>query len=387
MSELPSVALTQQFLRLREEYDSQRLVVKPKNRFGDRIPNGGSCPIVPDQCGRRHRMESSMTSTATRTLIHGLHDEARVPLDLGEHARRVRRAAVTLLVAAAAFLSVPEADAQETSLNTTCPTNVRAEAGARLATLGWSCDDAEVTGYEYRVKSPGEGWTGWLDAGGADASSFSVSGLAAGVEYTFQMRARGVKDVVTVETSRARRQFVTTMSPGPYARSLRQTSNKVIAMPFKTGAARHGYLITGARVKFQDFRRDADTSNDASNDTATTVVKLRTNNDDGSPQDTSDDEPGNQVLATFTLLGDGPMIDMREFRLPGGRELSPNTIYWLTVNEGVHCRAPQQDPTRCDRAYVSKALPGDKHSRYGWGAALLRRRPKGLCASGTARAT
>ncbi len=72
------------------------------------------------------------------------------------------------------------------------PSNLRAEAGVREATLSW--DDPEnqsIESYQYRQKRPDGVWGSWVDIDASDASTTShkVASLDTGVRYWFQVRA------------------------------------------------------------------------------------------------------------------------------------------------------------------------------------------------------
>ena len=73
------------------------------------------------------------------------------------------------------------------------PRNVAASAGNALVELTWepptSNGGAAITGYQYRYKTTGS-YGGWTSAGGPDARSLTVPGLANDTLHTFQVRAR-----------------------------------------------------------------------------------------------------------------------------------------------------------------------------------------------------
>ena len=87
------------------------------------------------------------------------------------------------------------------------PLDVVAEAGHRRVTLSWtripdadgSMEDQSVIGYQYRQRVGTGGWGGWTTIAASDlvesgtnneTRSYTVTGLANGTEYRFQVRGR-----------------------------------------------------------------------------------------------------------------------------------------------------------------------------------------------------
>ena len=75
------------------------------------------------------------------------------------------------------------------------PTGFTATGGDALVTLAWAGpDDSGVTKHQYRQKAGGGAWSDWTDIpdsapGGANAASWTVTGLMNGVTYAFELRA------------------------------------------------------------------------------------------------------------------------------------------------------------------------------------------------------
>ena len=76
------------------------------------------------------------------------------------------------------------------------PTGLTVTPGDRQVTLRWTNPGGAVTGNSYRYKpasSTHSGYTEWVDVG-VVATSTEVTGLTAGVRYTFQVRSHSVVD-------------------------------------------------------------------------------------------------------------------------------------------------------------------------------------------------
>ena len=273
-----------------------------------------------------------------------------------------------------------DVDSVDLDLNITCPTNVRAIPDTGSVTLLWDCADDDVVGYEYRMKSADAPWSNWTSTTQRDSNFHIVGGLAGGVGYTFQLRAKGTVQVDTTNTQQSRVQFVTTIPPGNQSTGtgISGGTTLISAMVFKTGSNPDGYLMSGARVMFHDFRDDDDADNDEVNDTRTTVVKLRANDDRGTTEDPEDPEepraiaddiPGKELytLTRSSSETSWPLIDLANFDLSPMRILNPNTLYWITVNEGVPCnRNDKFNSTQCSAAFLNQAEYGNRKSQYGW---------------------
>ena len=95
-------------------------------------------------------------------------------------------------------LGAPSPQASATPAHATvpaAPTALTATAGHTQVTLRWTHGDdggSALTGHEYRQGGTGATWTAIPNsaATGANATSYTVTGLSNGVEYTFQVRAR-----------------------------------------------------------------------------------------------------------------------------------------------------------------------------------------------------
>ena len=91
------------------------------------------------------------------------------------------------------------------------PTGFRAREGDRQAVLAWTppAPDSGFTRHQYRYRTDGS-WEPWTDIsdsgpGEANATRYTVTGLANAVEYTFELRARdagaGKSDAATVKVT------------------------------------------------------------------------------------------------------------------------------------------------------------------------------------------
>ena len=75
------------------------------------------------------------------------------------------------------------------------PTGLAATAGDAQVTLSWTDPgDSSITGYQYRQKAGGAAWGRWTDIassapGGANAASYTVTGLANCTAHLFRVRA------------------------------------------------------------------------------------------------------------------------------------------------------------------------------------------------------
>ena len=98
-----------------------------------------------------------------------------------------------LVVAALAWLAEPmTAQAQAAP---SAPTGFDATAGIGEVALAWDDPaDGTITGYQYQQKEGSGSFGGWIDipdsaSGGANAASYTVTGLTPGTAYTFKLRA------------------------------------------------------------------------------------------------------------------------------------------------------------------------------------------------------
>ena len=87
------------------------------------------------------------------------------------------------------------------------PTGLTVTGGDRRATLSWTAPSSDggsaIVRYEYRVQQTGSDFTAWRTVtGGASATSYTVTGLENGTNYTFEVRAvNGAGAGQTVSTS------------------------------------------------------------------------------------------------------------------------------------------------------------------------------------------
>ncbi len=124
-------------------------------------------------------MIASSTAATTTHTVTGLANGT-------EYGFQVRAADSAQLGAASA-----EATATPTAARPAAPTNFTAVAGpgGGQVTLRWTRPSGTITGYQYRVRPPGQSWFGWaVMTGGADITSFVAS--VGNEALDFQMRAR-----------------------------------------------------------------------------------------------------------------------------------------------------------------------------------------------------
>ena len=93
--------------------------------------------------------------------------------------------------------------------------------------------------------------------------------------------------------------------------------NQFRAFSFRTGGNLLGYDLSEMRISFDDTPSNA--GKQAS-------IKIRNN---GSGQ------PGSTVVATLTRSGAGVLRGEQTFTAPSGTRLTANTIYWVSIGEGI----------------------------------------------------
>ena len=94
-------------------------------------------------------------------------------------------------------------------------------------------------------------------------------------------------------------------------------SNLFRAFSFRTGGNLLGYDLSEMRISFRDT---------PDNEGKQTSIKIRNN---GSGQ------PGSTVVATLTRSGAGVLRGEQTFTAPSGTRLTANTIYWVSIGEGI----------------------------------------------------
>lgn len=117
-------------------------------------------------------------------------------------------------------------------------------------------------------------------------------------------------------------------------------SNGFRAINIRTGGNLLGYKLSEMRISLQD----SDTNNGKQ-----TSIRIR--NDGGG-------NPGSIVVATLTRSGAGALRSVQTFTAPAGTRLTANTIYWVSINEGI--------ASSSDRATVQVNSSGTSGGLAGW---------------------
>ena len=197
------------------------------------------------------------------------------------------------------------------------PTNLTATEGYRQITLNW--DDpgnSAIDDYQFRQKAGSGSYGSWTNIADSDATTatYTVTGLANGTAYTFQIRARNgmASGTASEEVSATPRAYLQTTLVSNTNQGHNFSSGIETAIAFTTGSNSPNYTISSVDIQVLNTF------------SGNTLVRIRSNNS-GNPGD---------VVATLTNPGSFKSNALNTFTVPEGTNLTRNTTYFLVVNDG-----------------------------------------------------